>query len=104
MASRRDAATWWRLSETRKKSSRTYAASCVSLVIMSEASTYRWNTSGAAEAYDAAAPVIHPFYEKVQDEILDLLPFEAEEAFELVDIGGGSGRLEGGRSGGRKPE
>jgi tRNA (cmo5U34)-methyltransferase len=60
---------------------------------MSEASTYRWNTSGAAEAYDVAAPVIHPYYEKVQDEILDLLPFGAEEAFELVDIGGGSGRL-----------
>ena len=60
---------------------------------MSESSTYRWNTSGAAEAYDAAAPVIHPYYEKVQDEILGLLPFGAEEAFELVDIGGGSGRL-----------
>src|ERR1700742_1679689 len=60
---------------------------------MSESSTYRWNTSGAAEAYDAAAPVIHPYYEKVQDEILGLLPFEAEEKFELVDIGGGSGRL-----------
>ena len=61
--------------------------------IMSETSTYRWNTSTAAEAYDAAAPVIHPYYEKVQDEILGLLPFGAEEVFELVDIGGGSGRL-----------
>jgi tRNA (cmo5U34)-methyltransferase len=61
--------------------------------IMGESSTYRWNTSGAAEAYDAAAPVIHPYYEKVQDEILGLLPFGAEESFELVDIGGGSGRL-----------
>jgi cyclopropane fatty-acyl-phospholipid synthase-like methyltransferase len=60
---------------------------------MGESSTYRWNTSGAAEAYDAAAPVIHPYYEKVQDEILGLLPFGAEEAFDLVDIGGGSGRL-----------
>ena len=60
---------------------------------MTESSTYRWNTSGAAEAYDAAAPVIHPYYEKVQDEILGLLPFRAEESFELVDIGGGSGRL-----------
>ncbi len=60
---------------------------------MGESSTYRWNTSGAAEAYDAAAPVIHPYYEKVQDEILGLLPFGADEAFELVDIGGGSGRL-----------
>ncbi|HEX3602378.1 MAG TPA: class I SAM-dependent methyltransferase [Lacipirellulaceae bacterium] len=60
---------------------------------MSESSTYRWNTSAAAEAYDAAAPVIHPYYEKVQDEILGLLSFGAEEAFELMDIGGGSGRL-----------
>ncbi len=60
---------------------------------MSQSSTYRWNTSGATEAYDVAAPAIHPYYEKVQDEILDLLSFGAEEAFELVDIGGGSGRL-----------
>lgn len=60
---------------------------------MSQSSTYRWNTSGAAEAYDVAAPVIHPYYKKVQDEILDLLPFGAEEALELVDVGGGSGRL-----------
>jgi tRNA (cmo5U34)-methyltransferase len=60
---------------------------------MSESSTYRWNTSAAAEAYDAAARVIHPYYKKVQHEILGLLPFGAEEAFELVDIGGGSGRL-----------
>jgi tRNA (cmo5U34)-methyltransferase len=59
----------------------------------SDATKYRWNTSGAAEAYDVAAPVIHPYYVKVQDEILDLLPFGADEAFELVDIGGGSGRL-----------
>ena len=58
-----------------------------------DANKYRWNTSGAAEAYDAAAPVIHPYYVKVQDEILDLLPFAADDAFELVDIGGGSGRL-----------
>jgi tRNA (cmo5U34)-methyltransferase len=66
---------------------------------MSESSTYRWNTSGAAEAYDAAAPVIHPYYEKVQDEILDLLSstkdssFCGSNSFVLVDIGGGSGRL-----------
>ena len=38
-------------------------------------STYRWNTSAAAEAYDAAAPVIHPYYVTVQDQILDSLPF-----------------------------
>src|SRR4051812_20674065 len=60
---------------------------------MSEASTYRWNTSDAAEAYDQAAPIIHPYYKKVQDEILSYLPFGPEEAFEVVDVGGGSGRL-----------
>ncbi|HEX4415468.1 MAG TPA: class I SAM-dependent methyltransferase [Lacipirellulaceae bacterium] len=60
---------------------------------MTESSTYRWNTSGAAEAYDVAAPVIHPYYQKVQDEILDLLLFGAEESFEVVDVGGGSGRM-----------
>src|SRR3954468_22637709 len=60
---------------------------------MSESSTYRWNTSGAAEAYDAAAPTIHPYYEKVQDEILGLLPSSAEQSLVLADIGGGSGRL-----------
>lgn len=54
---------------------------------------YRWNSSEAAEAYDRAAPVIHPCYEVVQEEILKLLPFGAEEPFELVDLGGGSGRL-----------
>ena len=55
--------------------------------------SYRWDSSEAAAAYDAAAPAIHPFYEQVQKEILSLLPFGAEEAFELVDLGGGSGRL-----------
>src|SRR3954447_16411832 len=54
---------------------------------------YRWNTSEAAEAYDQAAPVIHPYYERVQDEILGLLRFDAADAFDLADIGGGSGRL-----------
>lgn len=58
-----------------------------------EASTYRWNTSAAAEAYDAAAPVIHPYYTAVQDQILNHLPFGPQEPFELVDLGGGSGRL-----------
>ncbi len=58
-----------------------------------EAANYRWNSSEAAEAYDRAAPVIHPCYEVVQNEILKLLPFDAEEPFELVDLGGGSGRL-----------
>lgn len=58
-----------------------------------ELANYRWNSSEAAEAYDRAAPVIHPCYEVVQDEILKLLPFGAEEPFELADLGGGSARL-----------
>lgn len=59
----------------------------------SNTTSYRWNSSEAAEAYDRAAPVIHPYYEVVQDEILKLLPFGAAEPFEVVDLGGGSGRL-----------
>ena len=39
-------------------------------IMTAETSTYRWNTSAAAEAYDAAAPTIHPYYEKVQEQIL----------------------------------
>jgi tRNA (cmo5U34)-methyltransferase len=54
---------------------------------------YRWNQSQAAADYDAAAPVIHPQYVTVQEEVLAALPFAPEEAFRLVDIGGGSGRL-----------
>ncbi len=54
---------------------------------------YRWNQSQAAADYDAAAPVIHPQYVTVQEEVLAALPFAAEQAFRLVDIGGGSGRL-----------
>jgi tRNA (cmo5U34)-methyltransferase len=58
-------------------------------------STYRWNTTDAARAYDAAAPVIHPLYDEVQRRILELLAerVDASESFLLVDIGGGSGRL-----------
>jgi tRNA (cmo5U34)-methyltransferase len=57
--------------------------------------TYRWNTTDAARAYDAAAPVIHPLYDEVQRRILELLAkrAEASESFLLVDLGGGSGRL-----------
>ena len=58
-----------------------------------ESPTYRWNTSAAVEAYDQAAPVIHPCYVTVQDEILDLLPYHRGTKFEVVDLGGGSGRL-----------
>jgi SAM-dependent methyltransferase len=55
--------------------------------------TYRWNTSEAAEAFDRAAEYIHPLYLTVQDEVLANLPFAADEAFLLVDLGAGSGRL-----------
>src|SRR5690349_2729194 len=54
---------------------------------------YRWNQSPAAVDYDAAAPIIHPQYVTVQDELLAALPFVAEAEFRLVDVGGGSGRL-----------
>lgn len=54
---------------------------------------YRWNQSQAAADYDAAAPVIHPQYVAVQEGILAALPFAADQAFRLVDVGGGSGRL-----------
>jgi SAM-dependent methyltransferase len=59
----------------------------------SNSTNYRWNSSAAAEAYDAAAPSIHPCYEKVQNQILDLLPFKGDAKLELVDLGAGSGRL-----------
>ncbi len=58
-----------------------------------ETTPYHWNTSAAAEAYDQAALAIHPYYVAVQDQILDLLPFGPAEPFDLVDLGGGSGRL-----------
>jgi len=54
---------------------------------------YRWNQSQAAVDYDAAAPVIHPQYVAVQEGVLAALPFAVEQAFRLVDMGGGSGRL-----------
>ena len=54
---------------------------------------YRWNTSAAAEAFDAGAPAIHPFYIVVQDEILRLLAAQPHEPKCVVDLGGGSGRL-----------
>ena len=54
---------------------------------------YRWNTDDAARAYDVAAEVIHPRYERVQAEILALLPGKSKKSFVVVDLGGGSGRL-----------
>jgi len=55
--------------------------------------TYRWNTSAAAEAFDAGAPAIHPFYVDVQDKILTLLAANGSAPKCVVDLGGGSGRL-----------
>ncbi len=55
--------------------------------------TYRWNTSAAAEAFDAGAPAIHPFYVRVQDEIVSLLAGDGANPQCVVDLGGGSGRL-----------
>jgi tRNA (cmo5U34)-methyltransferase len=54
---------------------------------------YRWNQQGAAAAYDAAAPVIHPRYLEVHDAVLAAIPFAADQPFRVVDLGGGSGRL-----------
>jgi hypothetical protein len=55
--------------------------------------TYRWNSSAATEAFDAAAEHIHPYYIAVQDQILEHLPFAPDAEFLLADLGGGSGRL-----------
>jgi tRNA (cmo5U34)-methyltransferase len=54
---------------------------------------YRWNSSAAAEAFDAAAEFIHPLYLTIQNKILELLPFEVDAPFLIVDLGAGSGRL-----------
>ncbi len=54
---------------------------------------YRWNTSQAAADYDAAAPVIHPYYEAVQEAVLTALHFASSDSFHAIDLGGGSGRL-----------
>ncbi|MEO1497471.1 MAG: class I SAM-dependent methyltransferase [Planctomycetota bacterium] len=51
---------------------------------------YRWNQTDAATAYDAAAPHIHPHYHTVQAAVLKALP---PGATQVVDLGGGSGRL-----------
>ena len=69
------------------------AVGCLWVIMTAATPTYRWNTSAAAEAYDQAAPVIHPYYVAVQDQILGALSLAVEEPFVLVDLGGGSGRL-----------
>jgi hypothetical protein len=60
--------------------------------------TYRWNSSAAAEAFDESAQAIHPFYVEIQDQILALLATNEyangrSEPACVVDLGGGSGRL-----------
>lgn len=55
--------------------------------------TYRWNKTEYAVGYDAAAVHIHPLYAELQQQILHLLPQQANDEFLLVDAGGGSGRL-----------
>lgn len=54
---------------------------------------YRWNKTDVAAGYDAAAPLVHPYYTEVQDAILSVLPLETESEALLVDAGGGSGRF-----------
>jgi SAM-dependent methyltransferase len=58
-----------------------------------ETKPYRWNSTEAVRAYDAAAPTIHPLYDEVQRRVVDALPFATDDEFSLVDLGGGSGRL-----------
>ncbi len=55
--------------------------------------TYRWNAHQFAVDYDAAGPVIHPYYDEVQAAVVAALPFKASDAVKLIDLGGGSGRL-----------
>ena len=57
------------------------------------AAAYRWSTYVAAEAFDAAAEYIHPFYLDIQDQILAQLQSLSKEPAIVVDLGGGSGRL-----------
>jgi SAM-dependent methyltransferase len=54
---------------------------------------YRWNQSELAAAYDADAPVVHPFYAAVQDALLELAADRLTSGGLVVDLGGGSGRL-----------
>ena len=55
--------------------------------------TYRWNARQFAVDYDAAGPVIHPYYDEVQAAVVAALPFGASDAVSIIDLGGGSGRL-----------
>ena len=53
---------------------------------------YRWNAEQLAHGYNVAAQRIHPYYEEIQDKILDLIEHLGSK-ITLVDAGGGSGRL-----------
>ncbi|QDV76153.1 class I SAM-dependent methyltransferase [Botrimarina mediterranea] len=55
--------------------------------------TYRWNARQFAASYDAAGPVIHPYYDEVQAAVVAAVPFGASGAVKIIDLGGGSGRL-----------
>jgi tRNA (cmo5U34)-methyltransferase len=54
---------------------------------------YRWNVTEFAAGFDAGAEYIHPHYIRLQDLVIELLPFAADDEFLVVDAGGGSGRL-----------
>jgi trans-aconitate methyltransferase len=54
---------------------------------------YRWNNAEVATGYDAAAPLVHPYYAEVQDAIFSVLPLKSDADALLVDAGGGSGRF-----------
>lgn len=60
---------------------------------MAQSTEYRWNSTEAIQAYDAAAHFIHPRYLEIQDEILRILGQRSDETPLIVDAGGGSGRL-----------
>lgn len=60
---------------------------------MSTTAAYRWDARQAAESYDAAGPVIHPYYDRVQQAVLEALPFKESDKVRIADLGGGSGRL-----------
>ena len=55
--------------------------------------TYRWNARQFAVDYDAAGPVIHPYYDDVQAAVVAALPYGVSDAVKIIDLGGGSGRL-----------
>jgi SAM-dependent methyltransferase len=54
---------------------------------------YRWNISEFATGFDAAAEFIHPYYNELQQRIIELLPFQENSDCLIVDAGGGSGRF-----------